>query len=56
MEKDSLKVCEWQKLPKSCNYTDHCNYAYKYRGGHIIRNLKFNVGNEIPITLNKGLN
>ena len=43
-------LCEWQNLPKSCNY------AGKYRGAHSIRNLKFNVPNEIPIILNKGLN
>ena len=49
-------LCEWQNLPKSCNYRDHCNYAGKYRGAHSIRNLKFNVPNEIPIILNKGLN
>ena len=51
---ESKVCCNYES--KRCNYTDHCNYADKYRGAHSIRNLKFNVGNEIPKILNKGLN
>ena len=55
LAKEELKSNQESKV--CCNYeSKSCNYTDKYRGAHSIRNLKFNVGNEIPKILNKGLN
>ena len=47
-----------KKLSKSITYgkvRDYCHCTEKYRGAaHSVRNLKFNVPNEIPVVFHNG--
>ena len=49
-----------KKFAEDKNYRkvrDHCHYSDKYRGAaHSIRNLNFNVPNEIPVDFYNGSN